>query len=185
MAEVDTQQLDTLLSSVRTLDPLIREHADEAERNGRLSQAVVAALAEAGVFRMYIPQSLGGLEVPPQTYYRVVEEVSRIDGSTGWCAFIGAATPALGAFLSDEASEKIYGTDPHVITGGAFFPLGKAVVRDGGYVVNGRWPYASGCHHCAWLQAVCNVFENDEIRLDDEVPEMRVFYVPRAVSRLV
>ena len=32
MAEMDTQQLDTLLSSVRTLEPLIREHADEAEQ---------------------------------------------------------------------------------------------------------------------------------------------------------
>ena len=61
MAEVDTQQLDTLISSVRRLEPLIREHADEAERNGRLSQVVAAALAEAGVFRMFIPKSLGGL----------------------------------------------------------------------------------------------------------------------------
>ena len=180
MAEVDTQQLDTLLSSVRTLDPLIREHADEAERNGRLSQAVVAALAEAGVFRMYIPQSLGGLEVPPQTYYRVIEEVSRIDGSTGWCVFIGAGSASFGAFLSDEAAEKVYGTDPQVITSTVVYPPGKAVVRDGGYVVSGRWPYGSGCHYCAWSGVMCNVFENGEMRLDGEVPEVRFFYAPFA-----
>ena len=65
MAEMDAQQLDTLLRSIGALEPLIREHADEAERNGRLSETVVAALAEAGVFRMFIPRSLGGLEVSP------------------------------------------------------------------------------------------------------------------------
>lgn len=179
MAEVDTQQLDTLLSSVRRLEPLIREHADEAERNGRLSQVVAVALAEAGVFRMFIPKSLGGLEVRPLTSYRVVEEVARIDGSAGWCVFIGSASCALGAFLCDTAAEKIYSADPDVITGVVVFPPGKAVVRDGGYLVSGRWPYASGCHHCAWMAVACNVFENDQMRLDDGVPEMRVFYVPR------
>ena len=180
MAEVDSHNRDTLLNSVRTLEPLIREHTDEAERNGRLSQVVAAALAEAGVFRMYIPKSLGGLEILPLTSYRVVEEVARIDGSAGWCAFIGSACCALGAFLSDTAAEKIYGTDPGVITSAVVFPPGKAVVRDGGYVVSGRWSYGSGCHHSAWTSVACNVFENDQMRLDDGVPEMRMFYVPRA-----
>jgi len=43
MAEVDTHQLETLLSAVRTLEPLIRAHIDEAERNRRFSQPVVTA----------------------------------------------------------------------------------------------------------------------------------------------
>lgn len=149
---------------VRRLEPLIRAHADEAERNGRLSQVVAAALAEAGVFRMCTLKSLGGLEVLPLTSVRVVEAVAPIDGSVGSCVFTGSASCALGAFLCDTAAEKIYSADPEVITGVVVFPPGKAVVREGGYLVSGRWPYGSGCHHCAWIGASCNVFENDQIR---------------------
>ena len=54
---------ETFLSAVCRLEPLIREYADEAERNRRLSQPVVTALAEAGFFRLYLPRTLGGFEV--------------------------------------------------------------------------------------------------------------------------
>ncbi|TMA57771.1 MAG: hypothetical protein E6J80_05965, partial [Deltaproteobacteria bacterium] len=81
MTENAPHQLDTLLKSIRALEPLIRAHVEEAERNRRLSPPVVAALREAKLFRMYIPKTLGGLEVPPQILYRVVEEISRIDGA--------------------------------------------------------------------------------------------------------
>ena len=179
MAEVETQKLDNLLSAVRTLAPLIREHADEAERNRRLSPPVVTALAEAGLFRMWIPRALGGLEVSPFTLYRIVEEVAQIDGSTGWGVMIGATTPAVRGYLSDKAAEEIFGRDPHVVTGGALFPPGKAVVSNGGYIVSGRWPYASGCQHCAWLLAFCNAFEGDRMRLTDGgEPEVRAVFVP-------
>jgi alkylation response protein AidB-like acyl-CoA dehydrogenase len=93
---------------------------------------------------------------------------------------VWATGPTFVSFLSDEAAENIYGTQPNSLVGGGIFPPGKAVVHDGGYVVSGRWPYASGCHHSAWLVGVCNVFEGGEMRLMGEVPEMRVVYIPRA-----
>jgi len=176
---VKTQQLDTLINSVRSLEPLIREHADEAEQNRRLSQPVVAAFAEAGLFRMFVPHRLGGLEVAPLTLYRIVEEVARIDGSTGWVLMIGATTAAVGAYVSDKAAAEIFGTNPLGITGGALFPPGKAIVSEGGYLASGRWPYASGCQHCTWLFGLCNAFEGDEMRLTPEGdPEVRAVFVP-------
>ena len=138
---------ETLIASVQKFAPLIREHAVQAEENRKLSQSVMSALAEAGVFRMYVPRSLGGLEVDPLTFSRVLEEIARIDGSTGWCAAIGGANPLFASGLSVEAAEEIFGKDPLMITGSTIFPEGKAIARDGGYVVSGRWPYASEkCH---------------------------------------
>ena len=175
MAEVDTQQLDMLLNAVRALEPLIRKHADEAERNCRLSQPVVTALAEAGLFRLYTPRTLGGLEVDPLTFYRVMEDIARIDGSTGWCVWIGSQNPVFVPNLADQAAEEVFGRDPHVVTASVFFPYGKAEVRDDGYVVSGRWPYASGCQHSAWLFPMCNVFEADQMRLTESgEPEVRL-----------
>jgi alkylation response protein AidB-like acyl-CoA dehydrogenase len=58
---------DTLLATARKLGPMIREHADEAERGRRLSPVVIGALKENGLFRLLLPRSLGGLEVDPVT----------------------------------------------------------------------------------------------------------------------
>jgi indole-3-acetate monooxygenase len=173
------REAETLLEAVRTLGPLIRQHADEAEFNRRLSQPVVHALANAGLFRMWVPQTLGGLEVSPLTFYRVVEEVARLDGSTGWCLLIGGASAVTGAFLADEAAEEMFGRDPLAVIGGSIAAFGKAVVQKDGYLVSGRWPYASGCQHSAWLLAFCHVIQADQPRLTTAgVPEVRMVHVP-------
>jgi indole-3-acetate monooxygenase len=179
VAEGESSDLDRLLSAVRALEPLIREHADAAEQQRHLSPLVVTALAEAGIFRMYTPRALGGFEVDPLTFLRVVEAIARIDASTGWCVFIAGGNPLLGAYLADQAAAEVFGRDPLVVTAGVVFPFGKAEVCDGGYRVSGRWAYASGCQHCAWIFCACQVVEADHTRLTaDEAPEVRLCFVP-------
>ena len=171
---------EDLLNVARALEPIIRQHADEAERNHRLSQPVVDALARAGLFRMWVPRTLGGLEVSPLTAYRVVEEVARLDGSTGWCVVIGVSSAISGAFLADLAAEDMFGRDPLGVTGGVIAGIGKAVVQKDGYLVSGRWPYASGCQHCGWLLALCQVTDEDQPRVTTTgAPEMRMVHIPR------
>jgi alkylation response protein AidB-like acyl-CoA dehydrogenase len=186
MAAGDARHLDMFLSSVRQLEPLIREHAEAAEQQRRLSQPVVTALADAGIFRMYTPRTLGGFEVEPLTFYRVVEAIARLDGSTGWCAFIAGCNALLGAYLADPAAVEVFGQDPHVATAGVVHPYGKAVGRDGGYVVSGQWSYASGCQHCAWIFCACNVFDAGQLRLTASgEPEVRLLFVPTAQVTIV
>jgi indole-3-acetate monooxygenase len=120
------------------------------------------------------------LEVDPLTFYRVVEEIARIDGSTAWCVWLASSNPVyVGRGLSDQGAEAVFGRDPHVVTAGVVSPYGSAVVQAGGYVVSGRWPYASGCQHCAWLFCCCHVFDGDQMRLTPSGdPEVRVLFVP-------
>jgi alkylation response protein AidB-like acyl-CoA dehydrogenase len=170
---------EDLLDAVRALEPVIRKHSDEAEQNHRLSQPVVHAMASAGLFRMWVPQTLGGLEVDPLTFYRVVEEVSRVDGSTGWCLFIGGATVVMGAYLGDRAAEDVYGRDPLNVVAGSIAGFGKAVAQKDGYLLSGRWPYASGCQHSGWFMGFSHVMEGDHPRLTPAgVPEVWVVHVP-------
>lgn len=177
MATRESSDLDRLLGVVSTLDPVIRAHADETEQQRRLALPVVTALAEAGIFRMYTPRALGGFEVDPLTFFRVVEAIARIDGSTGWCVFIAGGNPLVGAFLADEAAAEVFSRDPRVITAGVIFPFGKAEVCDGGYRVSGRWSYASGCQHSAWIFCACQVFDADKIRLTASgAPEVRLLF---------
>ena len=179
MAEGESSDLDRLLGAVRTLEPLIRAHADETERQRRLSPPVVTALAEAGIFRMYTPRALGGLEVDPLTLFHVLEAIARIDGSTSWCVFIASGNQLLGAHLADQAAADVFGRDPLVVTAGVVFPFGKAEACDGGYRVSGRWSYASGCQHCAWIFCACQVFDEDHLRLTSGgAPEVRLLFAP-------
>lgn len=177
---------DTLLHAVCTLEPLIRQYADEAESTHQLSPAVVRALAEAGLFRMCVPRALGGLEIAPLTFYRVVEAVARLDGSTGWCAFIGGAGGLVGAYLANQTAEVMFGRDPLAIMAGSVAPAGRATVAAGGYLVSGRWPYASGCQHCTWLFGFCQVFDGSQPRFTSTgVPEIRVVSIPAAQATIL
>ena len=144
-------------------------------------QSVVTALAEAGLFRLYTPATLGGLEVDPLTFYRVVEAIARIDGSTGWCVFIAGRNPLLGAYLADQAAEEVFGRDPHAITAGVVLPYGTAPWSGtGAIVVSGHWSYGSGCQHSTWIFCACHVFDGDQMRLtEDGEPEVRLLLCAR------
>jgi alkylation response protein AidB-like acyl-CoA dehydrogenase len=182
MAAVDAHPLNRLLDAVRALAPLIRAQAEEAEQQRRLSQPVVTALADAGLFRLYTPHTLGGWEVDPLTFYRVVEALARLDASTAWCVWLASGNPVyVGRCLPDPGAEAVFGQDPHVVTASVVAPYGRAVRQDGGYLVGGRWPYASGCHHCTWLFCCCTVYDGDQMRLTARGdPEVRVLCVPIA-----
>ena len=73
------------------LVPHIRAKREELETARRVPPSLVQAIAEAGLFQLHLPRSMGGLELPPLTSFRVIEEFSRVDGSVGWCTMIANA----------------------------------------------------------------------------------------------
>ena len=42
-----------------------------------------------------------------------------------------------------------------MIVAGAFNPAGSITPIDGGYRVEGRWGFASGCEHADWIFGNC------------------------------
>jgi alkylation response protein AidB-like acyl-CoA dehydrogenase len=169
----------SFIDAAKGLASQIRASAQEIEQARRLPLALVEAMAQAGLFRLWIPRTLGGEETDPMTLVRVVEEVSRADGSAGWCIAIGGEYGAFGGYLPADAAREIYGSDPHVRTGGAFRPFGTAVVVDGGYRVTGRWPLGSGCQHSAWIAGGCRILDGDQPRaMPDGTPLTRILFFP-------
>ena len=136
--------------AVAALAPMVRSAAAETERTGRLPPSIVTALTSAGVFKLCVPRALGGSEADAETLLSVLETLGAADGSTGWCAMIGATTGLVAGYLDDAEARTIFGP-ADVIAGGVFAPHGRAV-RDGSdVIVSGRWPFASGSSHAAWL----------------------------------
>jgi len=153
------------VATARTLTPEIMARADEIEAGRRLPAALAQKLAAAGLFRIAQPRVYGGTECHPADIVRVIEEISRADGSTGWCVMIGAVTATLAALLPERWAREIYGADPLVITGGAVAPSGKALPVPGGYRVNGRWQWGSGTQNCQWICGCSLVMDGDKPRL--------------------
>jgi indole-3-acetate monooxygenase len=174
--------LQQFTDAAKSLEPQIRASAEESEQTRRLSLPLIKAIAQAGLFRLWRPRSLGGEEVDAATAVRVIEEVSRIDGTTGWCLAIGSNTSLPSGYLPAQAARDIYGSDPDLVTAGTWPPLGEAVVTEGGYRATGRWPFASGCQHSEWIQGGCRILEGDQPRLrPDGTPVTRVLFF-RAAS---
>src|ERR1700741_5462285 len=80
-ADIDSQPLVQAAAAMR---PMLRDYHEEIDREQRLPPALVAQLRAAGFYRMVIPRALGGLQVDPLTYLRVVELLAEGAGSVGW-----------------------------------------------------------------------------------------------------
>jgi alkylation response protein AidB-like acyl-CoA dehydrogenase len=153
------------IDAIARLAPEITARSAEVEEVRRLPADLARRLAEEGLFRIMVPRDYGGAELHLIEVVRVIEEVSRLDGSIGWCVMIGGSTGALGGFLPERWGREIYGGDPLVISGGATAPTGKAIVVDGGYRVSGRWQWGSGIENCRWVCGAAIVHEAGAPRL--------------------
>ncbi|HKH93841.1 MAG TPA: acyl-CoA dehydrogenase family protein, partial [Gemmatimonadaceae bacterium] len=80
---------EQLLERARSLEPIIRQHAEVSERERRLTHAVFDAMRAEGLFRMFTPRALGGLEIDPVTVARIAEEVAGFDSAAGWALQAG------------------------------------------------------------------------------------------------
>jgi alkylation response protein AidB-like acyl-CoA dehydrogenase len=159
-------RVEPLLEIVRQIHPLLRQHADGAERACQLADEVVDGMRERGLYRLWRPGAFGGLEVDPMSACRVFEEISRLDSAAGWNLQLSCAWDPLGAWFSDEGAREVFG-DPATVLAGAFFPPRRAVRTDGGYRVTGQTPFVSGAHQCSWLLGLAHVFRGDQPLLDE------------------
>jgi indole-3-acetate monooxygenase len=105
-ADLDSNvEADMVAAARRLLSQLVGTR-EEAERVRHLSPALGDTLADAGLYRLYLPRAVGGLELPPATAFEVIEVLSKADGSVGWCV-MNANAVALGAgWLAPEVGQR-------------------------------------------------------------------------------
>jgi alkylation response protein AidB-like acyl-CoA dehydrogenase len=141
-----------LLDAVESVRDAVEAGIDEAEQRGTLPMPAVQAMQDAGLFRLKLPAELGGAEADPVTQIEVIEALSRIYPSAGWVLMTNAtAIGNAGAFLADEAIETVFagGHVPRAATVGGATSTIEPV--EGGYTLNGRWPFCSGVPHSEWI----------------------------------
>ena len=152
--------VSSLLERARALRPLLQQHADETDAGRRLPEPVVAALRESGLCRLMVPKRFGGYETSVRTYLEVIAELGRGCGSTAWVASLLNVCAWLAAVFPERAQTDVWGTNPDAWIAGSLAPLGETKPAKGGWLVSGRWPWASGSLHAQW--AACGINMKDE-----------------------
>jgi alkylation response protein AidB-like acyl-CoA dehydrogenase len=172
---------EEILSNAREVAAMAAESAAQTESEGQLPAALVEAIKKARLFHLLLPREYGGEETDPVTAAKAVEIVAAGDGSAGWCVMLAAQSCSFAGMLPPEHSRAIWGSGG--VVAGTANPVGRAVwteTPDPGYVVNGRWGFASGSSHADWFTGECVVYDGDQPRKDANGNDVtRAVFVPR------
>jgi len=136
---------DAMIQRAIALQPLLRSEQDATERRGYHSEAIHEEFRKAGFYRCLQPRRFGGYEFDLKTYYRLGIEIARGDPSVSWCLIVGAGHALmLGSYFSEEAQADGFGPSGDFSAPSVAAPNGTATPADGGWLVKGKWGYASG-----------------------------------------
>jgi alkylation response protein AidB-like acyl-CoA dehydrogenase len=162
------------IAAAETLIPLIRSHADQTEHDRRLSDPVVGALRAAGLLSLGLPVSLGGPELAAKNALKAIERIAYADGASGWNAMIAYDTGLLAGFISAPGARTLLKSIAMPVIAGSIQPPGRLLRARGGYRLDGRWRFGSGCQH-ADVFIVSAVLHEDGIPVvgPDGVPDVR------------
>jgi 3-hydroxy-9,10-secoandrosta-1,3,5(10)-triene-9,17-dione monooxygenase len=134
-----------IVARAAAMRPKLLEEQAQTEERTFYSEETHRAFTEAGFYRILQPRRFGGYEFDMPTYFRVVIELARGCPSTGWCMCLGGAhVLQVASMYTEQAQTEFFGPDGHFVCASFGFPVGVAQPKDGGYVLDGTWPYSSG-----------------------------------------
>ncbi len=175
-----THSWEKAWADVQSLRPIIEAHRDEAEQLRRLPDPVAAAFLNRDIYRITLPEDLGGMGITPSQHFDLIVEVSRSDASAGWLYWLAGGGLQFPGKAPPEVTAQVFAT-ADCGQAAALAPTGRAVAVDGGYRVSGRWAWASGIHHAPYVGVNCLVFDGDKLRLtSDGQPTVLMAFVPKA-----
>ena len=146
----------------REVVPLLRERAQAAEDARMLIRANEQLLHEAGLFRFHQPKAFGGMELPFVAVVDIPAELARGCPSTAWnVGNVGCHHWILG-YYDPETQREVWEANPDALIASSIaLAAGRARKADGGFIVNGRWPFSSAVDNCEWNMLAVTVHGDD------------------------
>jgi len=123
----------------------LRDRQEETEQRTGISEDTHKAFLDAGFYRALQPRRFGGYEFDLRTYSRMVTEVARGCPSSGWNLCLAASHSLVVAGRFPESTQhEVFGPDGDFRAPLPVAPSATATRTPEGYLVKGRWDYASG-----------------------------------------
>lgn len=180
MSSVEQITHEDVAARVGQIVPTLRANALRAEREGRAPDENMEALKEAGFLRLMAAKRHGGLEATWRSNCESVAEVGRGCASTSWIAATGAAGQWVMGCLPDEGQDEIFADGPDVLSTAVLSFWASTARQDGGdWIVDGRWPFSTGCLNHAWHGGAAIIGEDD-----NGAPRIGYFMFPMSQARI-
>jgi hypothetical protein len=163
-----------LVEQAAALQPLLAASASRCENQRRIPDENLAALDAAELFSTMVPKRVGGHGAKLATQLAVSAELARGCASTAWVQTLLNVGTWAASLLVTEGQSDVFtdGRPPRVC--GVLTPTGTARPTDGGYLVNGRWGFASGSLHADWCTGGVIVLDDDGNEVGQDVAYMPI-----------
>jgi alkylation response protein AidB-like acyl-CoA dehydrogenase len=145
---------------------LLRSNSSRTDVERRVPEENITALAEAGLFKIAVPERFGGYQADFTTFLKVTSTLGQACGSTAWVASLINVSNWITSLFPDQAQEDVFGANPEARVCGVFAPTSTTRAADSGLVVTGRWGFASGCLHADWALLGVPVVDESGAQVD-------------------
>jgi alkylation response protein AidB-like acyl-CoA dehydrogenase len=153
---------DELVERARAMVPEIRACAEEAERDRNVPQHIIDRVREAELLRTCRPAEFDGFEYDGEVALKIALTISAADASTGWAVNNAVSNGRSLAHFPIETQREIWGGGEDPFACACFAPTGTAAPAEGGYVLNGRWSFASGIDRSSWVKLGAFIVEKGQ-----------------------
>lgn len=162
------------VEAAAALRPVLERNQAAGDRDRRLTGETMAAMRDAGMFRMFVSGEQGGLDLDLHTAVTVTAELAKGDPSAAWVVMILGAGDLLTRRLPEDVQREIYaeGPDTHVCT--VLTPRATAERIEGGWRLTGEWFPSSGCLHSTWALVGFPLGEKDSGVAAVPLSELRI-----------
>jgi len=154
---VISQDIEYYLDAAREIAVRVAAEADRIDADRQIPAELAKEIAGKGFFRLLLPRSLGGAELPHPDFRRILEVFAEVDGSTAWCINQNNVFSTDCVRMPEETAREIWGDELAVVSNGPPSSSARAIPVDGGYMVSGRWNFSSGSTHATWVAALTPV----------------------------
>jgi 3-hydroxy-9,10-secoandrosta-1,3,5(10)-triene-9,17-dione monooxygenase len=149
-----------LIAAIRENRALLRRNAPLGEAQRSMTDEVLLTLEQLGLWSLLLPRRWGGTGLSSAAFSRVNREVAKGDPAVAWVVQIINGCTWIASLTSDRLQEELFaGGIPRFCS--SFAVPGSARRVDGGYIVDGTWPYNSGSRQSSWGQYLVTLQRED------------------------
>ena len=169
-----------VLEGVRKVAAKAKLLGDKIDEDRAFPLDLFDELMETNAFLAMAPRDFGGVDMPLELINESIIEGARANGSLGWLMMVGTAqSVGYGSRTKSISQKLIGGSERRPRTRGVIAPKGRAVPVEGGYIVNGQWPFASGGPEPDFVSGNCMVFRDGKPAIGENgMPEAIMALVP-------
>jgi 3-hydroxy-9,10-secoandrosta-1,3,5(10)-triene-9,17-dione monooxygenase len=146
----------------REIVPTLRERAQAAEDARMLTRENEQLLHESGLFRFHQPKAFGGMELDFVAVIDIPAELARGCPSTAWSVGNMACHHWILGYYDPETQREVWDANPDALIASSIaLAAGRGRQADGGFIINGRWPFSSVVDNSDWNMLAVTVYAED------------------------